>query len=285
MALRGVEPELIEKRLKCFFYGVAGVGKSTASASFPKPYFIDTERGIENDQYIAKLKASGAAVFCSSDYDDVMQEIRALMTEEHEYKTLVIDPLTHVYDDLVEKCGRTKGIGTDYGRHYSAANTRMKQMMKMLARLDMNVIITSHSKKEYGDEMKVIGTTFDCFKKLDYLMDLVIEVQKRGDQRVGLVKKSRIESFPDGEVFPFSYEEIARRYGRDTLERNAVAAALASPEQVAEIKHLIEVLHIDEETQGKILKKEDVEHFDYLSADYIQKCIDKMKNRIKGDAA
>jgi len=285
MALRGVKPEAIKKRLKAFFYGNAGAGKTTAAISFPKPYLIETEGGAENDSYIKKLKESGASVFSTSDYDDVMEEIRTLMTEDHDYKTLVIDPLTHVYDDLVEKCGKNSKIGTDFGRHYSEANKRMKQMMKILARLDMNVIITSHAKKEYGDEMKVIGTTFDCYKKLDYLFDLVIEVQKRGDNRVGIVKKSRIDAFPDGETIEFSYDQIAERYGRETLERTAVAASLATPEQVAEIRRFIEILHIDEETQGKILKKEDVEDFSYLSADYIQRCIDKMKSKINGDAA
>ena len=45
MALRGVKPEKIQKRLKALFYGNSGVGKTTASINFPKPYLIDTEKG------------------------------------------------------------------------------------------------------------------------------------------------------------------------------------------------------------------------------------------------
>jgi hypothetical protein len=285
MALRGVKPEAIQKRLKAFFYGEAGAGKTTCAISFPKPYLIETEGGAENDAYIKRLQDSGALVYCTSDFDEVMDEIKSLMSDDHAYKTLVIDPLTHVYDGLVEKCGADKKIGTEFGRHYSEANRRFKQMMKLLARLDMNVIITSHAKKEYGDNMVVKGITFDCYKKLDYLFDLVVEVQMRGDQRVGIVKKTRIESFPYSEVFPFSYEEIARRYGSDVLERKAVAANLATDEQVMSIKHLVSVLKIDQSTITKILQKEDVDDFSYLSSAYLQKCIDKLKLKIQGEAA
>ena len=46
----------------------------------------------------------------------------------------------------------------------------MKHLLSLLLRLDMNVIITAHSKNEYGNNMVVLGQTFDCYKKLDYLL-------------------------------------------------------------------------------------------------------------------
>ncbi|MCF1193412.1 hypothetical protein LRR18_17615, partial [Mangrovimonas sp. AS39] len=89
----------------------------------------------------------------------------------------------------------------------------------------------------------------------DYLFDLVFEIQKRGNHRVGLVKKSRIESFPDSESFPFSYDEIAQRYGRHILERDAVAQELSTPDQVAEMLRLIDLLKVPQETYQKWLDK------------------------------
>ena len=64
----------------------------------------------------------------------------------------------------------------------------------------------------------------------------MFEIQKRGKERVGIVKKSRIETLPDGEQFPFSYSEIANRYGKDVLEREAISEKLATPEQVSRLK-------------------------------------------------
>lgn len=279
MSLRGVKPEKIQKRLKALFYGGAGVGKTTAAISFPMPYVIDTEKGTENDQYVRLIKNSSGVVFQTSDFDELMKEVKALLTEKHEYKTLIIDPLTTLYNDLLDKSAIKNG--TDFGRHYSEANKRIKHLLNLLLRLDMNVIITSHAKNEYGQNMAVLGQTFDCYKKLDYLFDLVFEIQKRGKERIGLIKKSRIENFPDGETFPFSYEEIANRYGKDVLERDAIAEVLASNEQVARLKELIELYKEPEEIVQKWKDKANAETFEEMNAEIIKKLIVHMENKSK----
>lgn len=279
MALRAVKPETIQKRLKALFYGASGVGKTTAAISFPKPYLIDTEKGAENDQYTKLLQSSGGVIFQTTDFDELVHEVKALLTEKHEYKTLIIDPLTTLYNDLLDKSAAKNG--TEFGRHYSEANKKIKHLLSLLLRLDMNVIITSHAKNEYGQNMAVLGQTFDCYKKLDYLFDLVFEIQKRGKERVGLIKKSRIEPFPDGEQFPFSYDEIANRYGREVLERSAVAEILASKEQIDQLKHLIDLFKEPEELVQKWLDKANAVSFDEMSEELIKKCITFMENKIK----
>lgn len=283
MALRAKKPEAIQKRFKAFLYGNAKVGKTTAAIQFPKVYLIDTERGAENDKYTDILNKGGGVIFQTNDFEEVVKEVKALLTEKHEYKTLVIDPLTTLYNDLVEKAS-TK-VGTEFGRHYHEANKRVKHLYNLLLRLDMNVIITSHAKNEYGADMSVIGTTFDCYKKIDYMFDLILQIQKRGKERVALVRGTRIEGFKEDEVFLFSYQEIANRYGKDILERDCESTILANVEQIKEMKHLIKVLHITQEIIEKMLKKEEVEDWEYMSGDYIQKCIDHFKSKIQGEAA
>jgi hypothetical protein len=294
MALRAVKPSLIEKRLKALFYGNAGVGKTTASISFPGVYLIDTERGAENSQYVKILEANNGAIFQTNDFDEMIKEIKSLMTEKHEYKTLVIDPLTTLYNDLLDKCAaqlkasakEKDATGTEFGRHYGEANKKMKHLLTLLLRLDMNVIITSHAKNEYAGNMTVVGTTFDCYKKLDYLFDLVFEIQKRGKERVGIVKKSRIETLPDGEQFPFSYSEIANRYGKDVLEREAISEKLATPEQVSRLKELIDIYKEPEEVTQKWLDKANAETFEEVNETIILKLISHMESRlIKKDNA
>lgn len=281
MALRAKKPAMIESRLKALFYGCAGVGKTIAAIQFPKPYIIDTEGSTNKPQYVKEIDKVDGAVLMTVDFDEMVNEVRELLTTKHEYKTLVIDSLTLLYNDLLEKAERK--VGTDFGRHYGEANKRMKQLLNLLFRLDMNVIITSHSKNEYGQNLAVLGQTFDCYKKLDYLFDLVFEIQKRGNHRVGLIKKSRIESFPDSESFPFSYDEIAQRYGHHILERDAVAQELATPEQVKEIKRLIDLLKVPEEIFQKWLDKASSEGWEDMQKDSIQKCIDHLKSKIQGE--
>lgn len=281
MVLKAKKPAMIESRLKALFYGNAGVGKTMAAIQFPKPYIIDTEGSTNKPQYVKAIEKVDGAVLMTVDFDEMVNEVRELLTTQHEYKTLVIDSLTLLYNDLLEKAERK--VGTDFGRHYGEANKRMKQLLNLLFRLDMNVIITSHSKNEYGQNLAILGQTFDCYKKLDYLFDLVFEIQKRGTNRVGLVKKSRIEAFPDSDAFPFSYEEIAQRYGRHILERDAIAQELATPEQVKEITRLIDLLKVPEETYQKWLDKASSEGFEDMQKDSIQKCIDHLTSKIKGE--
>lgn len=283
MALRGVKPDKVQKRLKALFYGSAGVGKTTAAINFPSPYLIDTEKGAENDQYTKILQKAGGVIFQTSDFDELIKEVKSLLTEKHEYKTLVIDPLTTLYNDLLDKSAIKNG--TEFGRHYSDANKRIKHLLNLLLRLDMNVIITSHAKNEYGSNMSVLGQTYDCYKKLDYLFDLVFEIQKRGKERIGLIKKSRIEAFPDGETFPFSYAEIAERYGKEVLERDAVAEALATSEQVQELTRLIDLIKVAPEITQKWLDKTNSDKFEEMPQEAIQKCIDLLKSKIQGEAA
>jgi AAA domain len=287
MALRAKKPETIEKRLKALFYGAAGVGKTTCAIQFPRPYLIDTEKGATNEQYVRMLQQSGGVIFQTADFDELLKEVKSLLTEKHEYKTLVIDPLTTLYHDLLDKAAKERisdkdPDGTAFGGHYGMANKKMKQLLNLLLRLDMNVIITSHAKNEYGQNLAVLGQTYDCYKKLDYLFDLVFEIQKRGPQRVALIKKSRVESFKESDVFPFSYEEVAKRYGLHILEKEAQAEELASPEQVAEIIRLIELLRVPEESVDKWLKKGESDNWEEMNSNSIQAVIDHLLKVING---
>lgn len=278
MSLRGKKPTTIEKRFKALFYGSAGAGKTTAAIQFPRPYLIDTEKGAENDSYTQLLEKQGGVIFQTHDFDELIQEVKSLLTEKHEFKTLVIDPLTTVYNSMLDRAADV--VGTDFGRHYGEANKKMKRLLDLLLRLDMNVIITSHSKNEYGDNMKVLGQTYDCYKKLDYLFDLVIEIQKKGKSRQGLVRKSRITAFEELESFPFSYATIAEKYGKEILERDAVAQELATPAQVARLKELVDLLKIEKEITEKWLDKAGASSFDEMEKDKIIKCIDALELKL-----
>lgn len=281
MALKAKKPSVVDCRMKALFYGNSGVGKTYAAVQFPKPYIIDTEGSTNKPQYVRLIEKSGGVSLITVDFDEMINEVRELLTTKHDYKTLIIDSLTLSYNDLLEKAERK--VGTDFGRHYGEANKRMKQLLNLLFRLDMNVIITSHSKNEYGQNLAILGQTFDCYKKLDYLFDLVFEVQLRGTDNVGLVKKSRFETFKYADTFPFSYEEIARRYGRAVIEREAVAQELATPEQIKEIERLIDLLKVSEDTTQKWLDKANSDSWSDMQKDSIQKCIDFMKSKIQGE--
>jgi hypothetical protein len=278
VALRAKKPEAVTKRLKLMMFGPAGVGKTTAAIQFPKAYVIDCEKGTEQDKYVKLMEGSGSVVYQTNDMQDVISEVKSLLTEKHEYRTLVIDPITTAYNDLLDKCELK--VGSDFGRHYQAANKEMKRLYNLLMQLDMNVILTAHAKKEYGDNLKVLGYTFDGWKQLDYAFDLVIELGKKGVKRHGKVVKSRVENFPDQDVFEWSYDAIKSRYPVDVLEKEAAQVKLATPDQVREIKSLLEVVRLPEGTVDKWMTKANVELWEDMPEAVIGKCIAYVKERL-----
>src|SRR5207237_10516774 len=197
-------------------------------------YIIDAERGAEN--YDKLIGQSGSVVYQTNDIHEVIQEVKSLLTEKHDFRTLVIDPITPVYNDLLDKCETL--VGADFGRHYGAANKEMKRLANLIMALDMNVVITAHAKTEYGENLRKLGYTFDGWRQLDYWFDLVVELTKKGKKRVGKVVKTRIDSFPDDDVFEWSYDAIKSRFDADTLERAAQSLRLALPQQVPEVQAL-----------------------------------------------
>ena len=98
--LKGVKPAKVEKKLKMFLYGASGIGKTTAALQFPNAYVIDCEKGTEH--YGNTITKSGSSVFHTTDFHDIRQEIETLLTEDHNYKTLIIDPMTIVYQSIQE---------------------------------------------------------------------------------------------------------------------------------------------------------------------------------------
>ena len=264
-----------------FVFGSAGSGKTTAAIHFPGAYIVDTERGSDKAKYVELMKDNDALYLSTNDFDEVYAEVIQLATTKHDRKTLVIDPITTLYNDLLDKA--EKKVGSEYGRHYGEAAKQWKRLYNLLMKLDMNIIITSHAKAVYNDKMQVTGQTFDAFKKMDYAFDLVINLDVRGKQRVGTVVKSRLNEFEQGEEFMFCYEEIKKRYTDGVLESEAKTVDLASPEQVDELNRLVNLMKDSDAIKAKMLKKEDCEDFDQLSSVYAKTCIDHLKKQIEGD--
>jgi hypothetical protein len=292
--LKAVSPETIEKRLKCFMFGAAGSGKTTAAIQFPHPYLIDAERGAENDQYVKALRAAGGAYLACTDLDEIIDQVHALGSETHEFRTLVIDPMTVPYNDALDKSARElaaekgEGDGTEFGRHKARADRKMKRLSSLLLNLDMNVIVTSHQKTRWGkvgNEFREMGTTFDCYAKLDYLFDLVFELERRGQERIGIVRKSRLEPFPEGDSFAFSYDAVADRYGRQVLEREAAPVPMASAEQVARIQQLLEAVKVEPEVIQKWQDRANAERWEEFSEEAAAKIIEWIEKKIAAPAA
>src|SRR3954467_2719216 len=135
MALKAKKPEAVQKRLKMFMFGPAGVGKTTAAIQFPNSYIIDGERGTEN--YDKLITESGSVAFPTTRINEGPPEGKSPLAEKPHFRPLVIDPITPIFNDLLDKC--ESQVGADFGRHYGAANKTMKRLA--------HFIIKNHKKE------------------------------------------------------------------------------------------------------------------------------------------
>jgi GTPase SAR1 family protein len=287
MALRAVKPEIVKpSKPKFMESGKSGVGKTTFALNFPKPYFIDTEGGATREQYMGKLIENGGAYMGkeqgSQDFKTVIEQIKELATTKHPFKTLVIDSFSKLYN--IAAAEAEERIGNDYGRDRKEANKPTRQLLRWIDKVDMTTILICHMKDKWerkGRDIVYSGTTFDGFEKMEYDLDLWIEVQKLGKERSYVVKKSRIAAFLEGSEHPLDYSKFCDLYGREVIEADSTPVVLSSPDQVAEIKGLLELLKIDEDEISKWLAKGGAETWEEMPADATQKCIDYCRKKIE----
>lgn len=274
--LLAVKPESVAPRKpKILLFGAAGIGKTWLSLDFNAVYFIDSEGGATQPHYMEKLKSSGGLYLGPDDgassFDVVMDQIKALTTENHDRKTLVIDSITKLFANAIAREAESladAGKKNEFGADRKPAVNHMRQLVSWITRLDMTVILIAGEIAEWGrderGERAQVGETFDCWPRLEYELDLAIRIVKSGNNRYGKIRKTRIDAFPEAGTFPLSYDEFANRYGRAALEAKAVPVDLATPEQLAELTRLLAIVVLPPGTEAKWLAAANVSSWDEM---------------------
>lgn len=284
-------PELIKpRRPKILVYGPSGVGKTQFALDWPNVYFIDVEGGATQPEYREKLRAAGGLYLGPDDgaasFDVVLDQVKALATESHDRKTLAIDSMTKLFaNEIAREAERLTDAGkkNEFGADKKPAVNYMRQLVSWLTRMNMNVLLICGEVAEWGNEKGErvqIGSTFDCWPRLEYELDLAIQVVKAGPDRLGRVRKSRIAAFPHASTFEWSYEAFSAKYGRDVVEEASAPIDLATEEQVAEINRLLSVVKLEEGTVDKWLAAANVSSWDEMPTDRATKAIEHLKGRL-----
>lgn len=282
--LKAIDPKMVEQsKSKILIYGKPGVGKTWTSLDFPSVYYIDTEGGANLRHYSKKLKLSGGKYFGpdqgAQDFGEVISQLKALATEDHPYKTVIIDSLSKIYNNEIAKEMERLGDKDAFGASKKVAVRLTRQLINWIDRIDLNVILICHEKILWANGEQA-GVTFDAWEKLEYELNLCLNILKIGDLRKARVAKTRLEGFPDGKLFDWSYDEFAKLYGREILEGKAKVLVLSTPEQIEEVKYLVDLLKIDTETIAKWMDKARSESWAEMESSKIQACIDMLKKKL-----
>jgi len=288
--LKAKDPKTAEpSKPKLLISGPPGVGKTWFSLDFPSVYYIDTEGGANLGHYTERLKNSGGVYLGredgSLDPDTIVEQFNALATEKHSYKTVVLDSITKLFGSMVTKEQERLGDKDAFGASKKPAIAFMRRLVAWADRLDMSVVFIAHETPEWGidqtGQRTQIGVKADVWDKLAYELHLWLHVEKRGPQRTAIVRKSRLTGFPDGERFPLDFATFSDRWGKDVIDKPATQIALASPEQLDEVKSLLDTVKVDPTAIEKWFTKAGVEQWEDMTSDQIAACIKFMKGKLK----
>ncbi len=242
-------------RAKIFVYGQHGTGKTTLGLAFPKVAVIDLERGT--DQWAATYQFDRLP---TTDLESIVAAVDWLATARHDYRTLLIDPITIYWEAVQRKWSQVflerkrdgKGHHEDFYEFqpadWSTIKAEWKSFFRRLLELDMNVVCTAREKDRYSKTalMQVIGSTFDSEKTLPYLFDAVLRLERDRNGFHVTVEKDRGLRIGKAEFSATSpqatFSVLASSYGLSNIERESTPMTLATAEQAARFRELVTVL-------------------------------------------
>jgi hypothetical protein len=293
--LKAKSPDLVEPgKTKGLIFGASGVGKTWFTLSFPAPYYIDTEGGANLKHYQERLKAAGGGYMGPEDgaldYQVIIEQMQALATEKHQYKTLIIDSITKLYQTAIANEQERLGDKDAFGASKKPAIAGMRRLVNWTMKLDMNIWFVAHEIPEWGLDPKSgqrteIGKIPDVWEKLVYELHLGLRVIRRGKEYppVAVVHKTRLLGFPLADTFSLEYGAFADRYGKDYIEGNTTQIILATKEQVEEISRLVAILKVPEEEIEKVMTKAGADKWEELSVEQAEKTLTWLHKKIKGE--
>lgn len=136
--------------------GDSGMGKTSLAATFPKPIVIRGEDGL---QAIPNEKRPDAFPLLTK-ADDLWEQLTALLSEEHQYKTVIVDSVTalerlfmqHVIDSDPKKPRSINQALGGYGAGLSAVAAMHQRVRKACGLLNerkgMHVVFVAHADTE-----------------------------------------------------------------------------------------------------------------------------------------
>jgi hypothetical protein len=147
MTLDSITRKIEAQPDRILLVGTEGVGKTTFAADAPNSVFICAEDGLP------PVLGEVARFPTPNSYGDVLDALRTLVKEDHEFRTVVIDTLDWLEPMVwAELCTRNSWDSIEspgYGKGYVAATEEWRKLLSALdvlrSRKNMEVILLAHA--------------------------------------------------------------------------------------------------------------------------------------------
>lgn len=214
--------EAKEKKPKILLWGDSGTGKTWLSLQFPVPVVMDLDFG--SDLYGEKFQFHRKQ---TTSIADIKNAVVWLASENHQYKTLVIDPITLYWEqlqkfwsDIFLKRNRGKANKHEFydlgPKEWMTIRRDFKELFNRVMALDLNIVCTAREavnyKQQAGDYMVADGVRYDAEKGTKYHFDTVIRLFKEEGKYMAESLKDRSERLPI-EPFEINYSVLAKCFG------------------------------------------------------------------------
>lgn len=216
--------------LKILAYGEDGSGKSLFGLSFPKIAIVDSEAKLATYESSPVFGKNIQAVAETSNYYDVLELTKTIISKPQQFNTFIIDSLTNIIDGMsvacmeVEEARARKKVGANvddavvsmrgYGK-IKLNTARLKNLNAQLSASGVTLIAIAHKEDvtmKSGDQHIKIGEKPSLRKNSKHDYDVVLRFFKEKDMATGQlrfkceVEKDTTMSFQVGEVIDTTWE-------------------------------------------------------------------------------
>lgn len=175
--------------IKSLIYGPSGAGKTTFSATAPKPIFASSEKGLLS---IRHLNPQFVEI---NSLQDLKNLYNFLKNEKHDFETCVIDSITEI-NDIIKSEIETRNKRNMQLQDWGILQKEIKDILRKFRDLPMHIIFLAQETTE-KDEEKIVkylpSLNGKSATEIAYFMDVVgyCFVDKIGNRKVVTTQHER----------------------------------------------------------------------------------------------